>query len=392
MSKDEERLRIEAIRRYLGGETPVSIYKDLKRSKVWFFKWLKRYYEGDDCWYKELSKAPKSPHRVLDPHMEQLIVQIRKRLECTKYAQIGTGAIAWEFTKFNIEPPPVWTINRVLKRHNLIKKHEKGYQPKGKTYPSIKADTINKLHQTDILGPRYLHTKERFYSLNIMDIFRHKVKIKSIPFRNAFFVMDALITVWKNLGIPEYCQFDNQQVFSGSERHPRWFSRVIWLCLSVGIEPVFIPFREPWRMAEIERFNDVWDKRFFRTQHFENFYHLQEEEKRFEVFHNNNHCYSVLKGMTPQRFEERLNLKPKLLEQEFSIQDVSYNKQEGRIHLIRFIRSDRILNVFGEGFLLKPDCQYEYVKATIYVKEQCLKVFLFDEVVQEFKYAIPKYR
>jgi hypothetical protein len=144
-------------------------------------------------------------------------------------------------------------------------------------------------------------------------------------------------------------------------------------------------------MAEIERFNDVWDKRFFRSQHFEDFYHLQKEEKSFEAFHNNNHCYSVLKGMTPKAFEDAIGLKPNLLALEFSIKDVSY-KQEGRIHLIRFIRSDRTLNIFGEKFLLKTDCQYEYVKATIYVKEQCLKVFLFDEVVQEFKYATPKHR
>jgi transposase InsO family protein len=391
MDKGEEKLRIEAIKRYLNGESPSYICKDLCRSRVWFYKWLSRSQKGDVCWYKEFSRAPKSLHRVLDPRMEQFIVQIRRRLEKTKYAQIGAGAIAWELTKLNIEPPPVWTINRVLKRNNLIKKRERGYQPKGKSYPSIKANTLNKLHQTDLLGPRYLHTKERFYSLNTMDIFRHKVKIRSISFRNASEVMNALITVWKTLGIPQYCQFDNQQVFSGSERRPRWFSKIIRLCLFLDIEPVFIPFREPWRMAEIEHFNDVWDKRFFRTQRFKNFCHLQQEEKRFEFFHNNNHCYSVLKGIPPQAFEDTIDFKPNFLDPEFLIKDVSY-KQEGKIHLIRFIRSNRILNIFGEKFLLNPDCQYEYVRVTIYVKEQCLKVVLFDELVQEFKYAIPKYK
>ena len=391
MDKGEERLRIEAIKRYLSAEKPSSIYRSLGRSKSWFFKWFNRYQQRDRLWYKELSRAPKSPYHVLGPHMEQLIIQIRRRLEDTKYAQIGAGAIAWELTKLNIEPPAAWTINRVLKRNHLIKKRRKGYQPKGKSYPSIKANAPNMLYQTDLLGPRYLHTKQRFYSLNTMDIFLHKVKIKSLLFRNAPEVMHALIGVWKTLGIPKYCQFDNQQVFSGSERRPRWFSKIIRLCLSLEIEPVFIPFREPWRMAEIERFNDVWDKRFFRAQHFENFHHLQEEEKNFEIFHNNNHCYSVLKGMPPQAFEATLDFRPNLLDPVFSAEDVSY-KQKGKIHLIRFIRSDRILHVFGEEFLLKPDCQYEYVKATIDVKEQCLKVFLFNEVVQELKYTIPKYK
>jgi transposase InsO family protein len=380
MNKAEEGLRIEAIKRYLNGETPSSIHRDLNRSKGWFFKWLNRYNQGDYQWYKELPRAPKSSHRVLDPYLEQLIIRIRKSLEATKYAQIGAGAIAWELTKLDITPPPVWTINRVLKRNHLITKRMKDYHSKGKSYPSIEADSPNRLHQTDLIGPRYLHTKERFYSLNTMDIFRHKVKIKSLPFRNSSEIMDGLIGVCKTLGIPNYCQFDNQQVFSGSERHLRWFSKIIRLCLYLDIEPVFIPFREPWRMAEIEHFNDVWDKRFFRGQRFEDFQHLQREEKSFEIFHNNNHCYSVLKGTTPQAFEAALNFRANLLDPEFSIKDIFY-KPKGKIHLIRFIRSDRLLHVFGENFPLKADCQYEYVKATIYVKEQYLKVFPFDEIV-----------
>jgi hypothetical protein len=391
MRRDEEQLRIKAIKRYLTGKAPYGIYKDLNRSKVWFFKWLKRYHQGTHQWYKELSRAPQSSPRALDPSMENIIVQIRRHLEATRYAQRGAGAIAWELTKFDITPPPVWTINRVLKRHHLIIKRKRGYQSKGKSYPAIEANAPNRVHQADLIGPRYLLTKERFYSLNTMDLFRHKVMIQSLIFRNAHAVMSALIGAWKTLGIPHYCQFDNQQVFSGTERHPRWFSRVIWLCLSVGIEPVFVPFREPWRMAQIERFNDVWDKCFFRGQHFDNFHHLQKEEKNFETFHNTNHCYSVLKGAPPQAFEATLGFRANLLDPAFSLENITY-KREGKIHLIRFIRSDRVLHVFGEAFLLKPDCQYEYVKATIDVKEQCLTVFLFDEIVQEFKYALPKYK
>jgi hypothetical protein len=389
MSKGEEELRIEAIKRYISGEKPSNICASLNRSRRWFFKWLSRYHEGHESWYKELSKAPKSSPRALDPKIERVIIQTRKRLENTKYAQTGAVAIAWELTKLAIDPPPIWTINRVLKRNNLIKKRKKGYQSKGKSYPYIEVDSPNKLHQADIVGPRYLYSKEQFYSLNTMDIFRHKVKIVSIPFRNADRVIEALLTVWKSLGIPTYSQFDNQQAFSGSERRPRWFGKIIRLCLALGIEPVFVPYKEPWRMGEIEKFNDVWNKRFFRPQQFDSFSHLREEEKKFEMFHNNNHCYSILKGMTPQAFEDTLQFTPKLLDPDFSLRDVSY-KQDGKVHLIRFIRSDRMLNILGEKFLLSPDCQYEYVKATIYVKEQYLKISLFNEVVHEFKYTLPK--
>jgi hypothetical protein len=42
---------------------------------------------------------------------------------------------------------------------------------------------------------------------------------------------------------------------------------------------------------------------------------------------------------------------------------------------VRFIRSDLRINIFGEVFAAPPETQYEYVVATIDVKEQKLKLF-----------------
>jgi len=46
----EQNIRKTAIERCLKGEDPKSIYSDLKRSKEWFFKWLRRYKSGDPDW------------------------------------------------------------------------------------------------------------------------------------------------------------------------------------------------------------------------------------------------------------------------------------------------------------------------------------------------------
>ena len=389
MVQDEEEIRKEAIRRYIRGEKPSIICDELKRSKFWLFKWLERYKTEGDMWYQDKSRAPLNPHRSLDEAKEHLIIDTRKKLEAKKYSQIGAVAICWEILKLGIDPLPIWTINRVLKRNGLTKSRPKGYQPKGKSYPKIEADTPDKLHQADVLGPRYLASKERFYSLNIMDVSRHKVKINSIPHRNANIVANAFIGSFKTLGIPKYMQIDNQQVFSGSERRPRWFSRMTKLFLTVGIEPVFIPFREPWRNPEIERFNDVWDKQFFRSQCFGSFLELKDEERFFEDFHNSNHRYSALIGLTPAEFEKKLAYNPKLLDDGFSLKDIDSPK-DGKIHFIRFIRSDLSLNIFGEIFILDEVCQYEYVTATIYVSEQVLRISLFGEIINEIKYLIPR--
>jgi hypothetical protein len=59
-----------------------------------------------------------------------------------------------------------------------------------------------------------------------------------------------------------------------------------------------------------------------------------------------------------------------------------------RYHFVRFIRSDCRLNIFGEIFSVPPETQYEYVVATVDVKEQKLKLFLDTIQVEEFKYQL----
>ena len=62
--------------------------------------------------------------------------------------------------------------------------------------------------------------------------------------------------------------------------------------------------------------------------------------------------------------------------------------EEGCYHLVRFIRSNRRLDIFGEIFSAPPETQYEYVVATIDVKEQKLKLFLDTIQVEEYKYQL----
>ena len=62
--------------------------------------------------------------------------------------------------------------------------------------------------------------------------------------------------------------------------------------------------------------------------------------------------------------------------------------ERGKYHVVRFIRSDRKLNVFGEIFEVPPEAEQEYVVATIDVKEQKLKVFLDRTQVEEFDYKL----
>ena len=63
----EEQDRINAVTRYLKGEEPRKICKNLGRSKSWLYKWIKRYKNSGKNtkkkWSQEESRAPKKVHR-----------------------------------------------------------------------------------------------------------------------------------------------------------------------------------------------------------------------------------------------------------------------------------------------------------------------------------------
>jgi len=89
----EQELRKKAISRYLQGEAPKAIYNDLKRSKYWFFKWLKRYKSGESDWFKDKSRAALSRPTQISEVEKQRIVSVRNRLDSECFAQIGASAI-----------------------------------------------------------------------------------------------------------------------------------------------------------------------------------------------------------------------------------------------------------------------------------------------------------
>jgi len=118
-----EEIRQKAISRYCQGEKPKSIYMDLGRSKVWFFKWLNRYQSGDPEWFKDKSKAPIDRPTKLNEIEKERIIKVRSHLESQRFAQTGASAIKWELTKSGYTFPSDSTIHRVLKREGMIKKN-----------------------------------------------------------------------------------------------------------------------------------------------------------------------------------------------------------------------------------------------------------------------------
>jgi hypothetical protein len=238
-----------------------------------------------------------------------------------------------------------------------------------------------------LIGPRYIKADGRFYSFNVMDVFSHRVYIESQRTKEDRQVAGSLMRCWKTIGIPDYLQIDNELSFRGSNKYPRSFGIVIKLCLYYGIEPVFIPQGEPWRNGVIEHFNDTYSKKFFRRQWFNSYAHLKRQSKNFQTFHNRHHRYSCLKGKTPNEFTQSYGFEPGTLGPNTKLPDL-VEIPDGNIIVIRFIRSDRMLDVFGEKFKVSKDLVYSYVKAVIVTEIHQLQVYLGEELIQTFDYQL----
>ena len=220
-----------------------------------------------------------------------------------------------------------------------------------------------------------------------MDLLSHQVYIGSQRTKQDRQVASSLLRCWKVLGLPDFIQFDNELSFRGSNRHPRSIGLVIRLCLHFGVQPVFIPIGEPWRNGAIEKFNDTYNKKFFRRQYFASYSMLKRQSKNFQRFHNKHHRYSCLKGKTPLEVIEKDGFNPIKLGGNTKLPDLD-SVPDGNIILIRFIRSNRLLDIFGEKFKVSKSLVYSYVKAVIVTEIHRLQLYLGEELVDAFDYQL----
>lgn len=220
-----------------------------------------------------------------------------------------------------------------------------------------------------------------------MDLLSHQVYIESQRTKEDRQIASSLLRCWKAIGLPDFLQLDNELSFRGSNRYPRSPGLVIRLCLYFGVQPVFIPISEPWRNGAIEKFNDTYNKKFFRRQWFPSYSMLKRQSKNFQRFHNKHHRYSCLKGKTPLGVIQKDDFKPIKLGGNTKLPDLD-TVPSGNIILIRFIRSNRLLDIFGEKFKVSKSLIYSYVKAMIVTEIGSLLIYPGDDLVDKFDYNL----
>lgn len=388
MDEENKQHRALAVQRFKNGESPESICTSLGKSRSWLYKWVGRHLDHDESWNDSHSRRPLTSPAHTPAEIEEIIKMLRLKL----YNQdlfCGAQAIHWEMEDLGVKPLPSFrTINRILNRNELTHRRTGKYEAKGTVYPVLPSLLPNQTHQADFVGPCYLKGPVRFYSLNIVDTATVRCGLHSSISKSGQTVLDGFWEVWKRLGIPERVQVDNAMSFFGSPTHPRGMGPLIRLCLHNDVEPWFIPMAEPWRNGMIESFNDRYQQMFLGKVTMTSEDDLTAGSLAFEQRHNSKYRYSKLKGDSPLKALAASQAKLRFPTEEEAPKHRLKKPEIGKYHVVRLIRSDLKLNILGELFSVPPELKFEYVVATIDVKEQKLKLFLDKIQVEEFDYKL----
>jgi hypothetical protein len=163
---------------------------------------------------------------------------------------------------------------------------------------------------------------------------------------------------------------------------------LIRLCLAYGVSLWFIPPAEPWRNGIVEKFNDHYQQKFLAKVNKASMEQLKKKSLAFEHRHNSSYRYSKLQGKTPLNSLAATNTKLMFPSKKYAPKHPLHKPEKGYYHFARLIRSNCNVDIFGESFSVPPETQYEYVVATVDVKEQKLRLYRDTIQVDEHQYRL----
>jgi hypothetical protein len=208
---------------------------------------------------------PHTPYhtRRTDRDLEDRILDLRRELRATSdLGSFGAQAIHEALQEQGITPlPSVRTVGRILQRRGALDARRRVRRPPppiGWYLPDVAAAQAE-LDSFDLVEGLVIEGGPHVEVLN--GIALHGGWPVSWPLEasvTAKQVSTLLVEHWRTWGLPRYAQFDNDTLFHGPQRYPDTVGRVIRLCLSLGIVPVFTPPREMGFQAMIEGYNGWW--------------------------------------------------------------------------------------------------------------------------------------
>jgi transposase len=215
-----------------------------------------------------------APHRTrcTKGSCEQEVLTVRRRLkDHSPLGEFGAAAIRREMETRGTAPLlSISTIGRILRRHGILdgrRRVRRPPPPRGWYLPAVAA-TKAELDSFDTIEGLAIRGGPHVAVLTGISLHGGLPATWTAQAVSAKMVVNALVEHWRSVGLPAYAQFDNDNRFHGPRQYADTVGRVIRLCLSLGVTPVFAPPNETGFQAAIESYNGRWQAKVWsRFQH-----------------------------------------------------------------------------------------------------------------------------
>ena len=295
---------------YRAGASLRQVAKDFNETKSTVQRWV-AHAQGkrlDRVDFYDKPSGTRQPKNKSSTKLEKRVLQLRKHLKAKSVLGLhGADAIREEMQRRNDDIIPAKaTISNILKRNGMIDKRTRTRRPApppGWYLPDLQKQKVE-LDTFDIVERLYLHGGQEVQLLNGLSLhgnLLHSLAMSTVTTENTIL---ALIEHWKQFGLPKYVQFDNDMIFQGS-RKPNVIGKVIRLCLSLKVIPVFSTPYEQGFQGKIERFNGEIQEKFWKRRKFKSLKDVGKHLEEYVQAHRAAHQEKILSAPRRRAFPKR---------------------------------------------------------------------------------------
>lgn len=323
--------------------------------------------------------------------IEDLILEVRRELkEQSDLGEYGDVAIREELQRRGLaQVPSTRTIGRVLERRGALDgriRRRHPAPPRGWYLPQVAAGNAE-IDSFDLIEDLRIEKGPLVDVLTGISVLGSLGQAWPVEAQaRAQWTMDRLLEHWREVGIPNFAQFDNDTRFQGAHQHRDVISRVMRLCLGLDVTPVFAPPRESGFQASIEAFNGRWQRSVWARFHHASLYELQWRSANYIVAHRRRHASRADGAPSRRPFPPNWNL------------DLQAHPT-GCVIFLRRTNEHGVLSLLGRSFPVALNWPHRLVRCEVHLTQGRIRFFALrrreprdQPLLGEIPYVLPRRR